>query len=63
LEDYYTIDEDSNELIFEKIENLFIKYKSTNPFLILDLEIWKKKLYDFYLYDKERLKHRKISFY
>jgi RecB family exonuclease len=28
--------------------------------LILDLEIWKKKLYDFYLYDKDRLKHRKI---
>jgi CRISPR/Cas system-associated exonuclease Cas4 (RecB family) len=60
LEDYYTIDENSNELAFEKIENLFIKYKSSNPFLILDLEIWKKKLYDFYLYDKERLKHRKI---
>ncbi len=60
LEDYYTIGEDSNELTFEKIENLFIKYKSTNPFLILDLEIWKKKLYDFYLYDKERLIHRKI---
>jgi len=38
----------------------FNKYKSLNPFLILDLEIWKKKLYDFYLYDKERLKNRKI---
>ena len=60
LEDYYTADENSNELTFEKIENLFIKYKSSNPFLILDLEIWKKKLYDFYLYDKDRLKHRKI---
>jgi CRISPR/Cas system-associated exonuclease Cas4 (RecB family) len=60
LEDYYTAEENSNELTFEKIENLFIKYKSSNPFLILDLEIWKKKLYDFYLYDKERLKHRKI---
>jgi CRISPR/Cas system-associated exonuclease Cas4 (RecB family) len=60
LEDYYTVDENSTELVFEKIENLFVKYKSSNPFLILDLEIWKKKLYDFYLYDKERLKHRKI---
>ena len=60
LEDYYTPDENSNELTFEKIENLFNKYKSSNPFLILDLEIWKKKLYNFYLYDKERLKHRKI---
>ena len=60
LEDYYTIDENSNELSFEKIEELFNKYKSSNPFLILDLEIWKKRLYDFYLYDKSRLKHRKI---
>ena len=60
LEDYYTPDENSNELTFEKIGDLFNKYKSSNPFLILDLEIWKKKLYDFYLYDKDRLKHRKI---
>ena len=60
LEDYYTADDNSNELSFEKIEDLFNKYKSSNPFLILDLEIWKKKLYEFYLYDKERLKHRQI---
>ena len=57
LEDYY---KDFTEHNFEKIEDLFNKYKSSNPFLILDLEIWKKKLYDFYLYDKERLKNRKI---
>ena len=60
LEDYYTLDENRVELSFEKIEQLFNKYKSTNPFLILDLEIWKKKLYEFYLLDKERLTHRKI---
>lgn len=60
LEDYYTMDENSVELSFEKIESLFNKYKSSNPFLILDLEIWKKKLYDFYLLDLERLKNRKI---
>ena len=60
LEDYYTLDENSVELSFEKIESLFNKYKSSNPFLILDLEIWKKKLYDFYLLDLERLKSRKI---
>ena len=61
LEDFYTIDETSkDELDFKKIEFLFNKYKSTNPFLILDLEIWKKKLYEFYLEDKERLKHRTI---
>ncbi len=57
LEDYY---KDFSNEDFSKIEELFNKYKSTNPFLILDLEIWKKKLYDFYLYDKDRLKHRKI---
>ena len=57
LEDYYT---DFTKDDFSKIEDLFNKYKSSNPFLILDLEIWKKKLYDFYLYDKERLKNRKI---
>ena len=60
LEDYYTLDENSIELSFEKIEALFNKYKSSNPFLILDLEIWKKKLYEFYLLDKQRLTHRKI---
>lgn len=57
LEDYY---KDFTEHNFEKIEDLFNKYKSSNPFLILDLEIWKKKLYDFYLYDKQRLENRKI---
>ena len=57
LEDYY---KDFTKNDFSEIEGLFSKYKSSNPFLILDLEIWKKKLYDFYLYDKERLKNRKI---
>lgn len=57
LEDYYR---DFTEHNFEKIEELFNKYKSSNPFLILDLEIWKKKLYDFYLYEKQRLENRKI---
>ncbi len=57
LEDYY---KDFANDDFSKVEELFNKYKSLNPFLILDLEIWKKKLYDFYLYDKDRLKHRKI---
>lgn len=60
LEDFYTLDNDLEYLNYEKIEQLFTKYKSTNPFLILDLEIWKKKLYDFYILDKERLKNRKI---
>lgn len=57
LEDYY---KNFTEHNFEKIEDLFNKYKSSNPFLILDLEIWKKKLYSFYLYDKQRLENREI---
>ncbi|MDD4329686.1 MAG: PD-(D/E)XK nuclease family protein [Aliarcobacter sp.] len=57
LEDYY---KNFTEHNFEKIEDLFNKYKSSNPFLILDLEIWKKKLYAFYLYDKQRLENRQI---
>jgi RecB family exonuclease len=60
LEDFYTLYTDSNELDFGKIEQLFTKYKSKNPFLILDLEIWKKKLFDFYILDKQRLKDREI---
>ncbi len=64
LEDYYTIDENNTdnipELSFEKIEHLLNKYKSSNPFLILDLEIWKKKIYEFYLLDSKRLENRKI---
>jgi ATP-dependent helicase/nuclease subunit B len=42
------------------MEQLFNKYKSTNPFLILDLEIWKKKFMIFILLDNQRLKNRKI---
>lgn len=53
LEDYYKQNENS-------IEELFLKYKSSNPFLTLDLEIWKKKLINFYEFDKQRLKNREI---
>ncbi|AYJ80788.1 hypothetical protein AN286_01355 [Aliarcobacter cryaerophilus ATCC 43158] len=53
LEEYYK-NENSN------IDEIFLKYKSDNPFLILDLEIFKhniKKLLDD---DKNRLKTRQI---
>ncbi|MGA1932175.1 PD-(D/E)XK nuclease family protein [Arcobacter sp. YIC-464] len=60
LEKYYTIDNSNLELDFRKIENLFIEYRSENPLLALDLEIWKKKLYEFYLFDSNRLQHSKI---
>lgn len=58
LEKYYQ--NTSYDLNYEIIENLFMEYRSSNPFLALDLEIWKKKLYDFYIYDKQRLENRKI---
>ncbi|GGT79448.1 hypothetical protein GCM10007985_14800 [Aliarcobacter butzleri] len=54
LEDYYSKDNKNS------IEELFLKYKSSNPFLTLDLEVWKKKLLNFYEFDKQRLKNRKI---
>jgi len=58
LEKYYT--NELNDLSYKVIEDLFYEYRTSNPFLALDLEIWKKKLYDFYLYDKQRLENRKI---
>ncbi|MCT7594601.1 PD-(D/E)XK nuclease family protein [Aliarcobacter butzleri] len=54
LEDYYSKDNKNS------IEELFLKYKSSNPFLTLDLEVWKKKFLNFYEFDKQRLKNREI---
>ena len=45
---------------FEKLEELFSEYRSENPFLILDLEIWKKKIKDFFIYDLNRLENAKV---
>ncbi len=56
LEEYYK----SDSRDFKKIEELFTKYKSTNAFLTLDLEIWKKKIYEFYIKDTQRLKNAQI---
>lgn len=58
LEKYYI--NEKNDLSYKVIEDLFYEYRTSNPFLALDLEIWKKKLYNFYLYDKQRLENRKI---
>lgn len=60
LEEYYKDMDSSNDFTFERLEDLFSKYKTANPFLILDLEIWKKKLYDFYQNEVKRLKNRKV---
>lgn len=58
LEKYYK--SETYDLSYKVIEDLFHEYRTSNPFLALDLEIWKKKLYDFYIYDKKRLESRKI---
>ena len=58
LEKYYALD--NKDFSYKKIEDLFNEYKTMNPFLALDLEIWKKKLYEFYEYDSQRLENRKI---
>ena len=60
LEKYYKISSNNDELTYEKIEALFNEYQTNNAFLILDLELWKRKLYNFYIADKERLKYRRI---
>ncbi|RXJ94322.1 hypothetical protein CRV00_07040 [Malaciobacter molluscorum] len=44
----------------EKLLELFTKYTNKNPFLTLDLEIWKKKIEDFYNYEKRRLSNIQI---
>lgn len=56
LEDLFT----EFDLSKEKLEELFLKYRSENPFLILELEVWKKNLFKFLELEKERIKHRKI---
>ncbi len=57
LEEYYKDYETFNQ---KKFNQIFEKYKSKNPFLVLDLEIWKKKMYDFFIIEDERVKDRKI---
>ncbi|RXJ96980.1 hypothetical protein CRU94_02365 [Arcobacter sp. AHV-9/2010] len=53
LEEYY---KNSNT----NIDDLFIKYRANNPFLTLDLEIYKQKVKSFIEFDKKRLENREI---
>lgn len=53
LEEYY---KSSNT----NIDDLFIKYRANNPFLTLDLEIYKQKVKSFIEFDKKRLENREI---
>jgi len=56
LEEFYK----SEQKNLTKIDELFLKYKSDNPFLILDLEVYKQKIIEFLEFDKKRLESRKI---
>ncbi|WP_026804014.1 PD-(D/E)XK nuclease family protein [Aliarcobacter lanthieri] len=56
LEEFYK----NSQKDLKNIDELFLKYKSDNPFLILDLEVYKQKIEAFIKFDKERLKNREI---
>ncbi|QKF60080.1 PD-(D/E)XK nuclease family protein [Aliarcobacter lanthieri] len=56
LEEFYK----NSQRDLKNIDELFLKYKSDNPFLILDLEVYKQKIEAFIKFDKERLKNREI---
>ncbi len=45
---------------FERLEDLFIKYSQQNPFLTLELEIWKKKIYKVFENEKQRFQNIQI---
>ena len=51
----------SGEKNVEKIDELFLQYKKTNPFLILDLEVFREKIYNFLEFEKQRLNIKNID--
>ncbi|AXH08700.1 hypothetical protein CP960_05045 [Malaciobacter halophilus] len=51
LYEYYESSFDS----FERLEALFTKYANKNPFLTLELEVWKKRIKDFYINEQQRV--------
>ena len=54
LEDFYYNTSAIDETSQEKLNSLFNKQKIQNPFLMLDLEIWKRKLVKFIELEKQR---------
>lgn len=56
LEDFYKIPNNDIRSLYE----LFLKYRSDNPFLSLDLEVYREKLKNFLIFDKSRLKNGQI---
>ncbi|WP_419777365.1 PD-(D/E)XK nuclease family protein [Malaciobacter marinus] len=51
LYEYYEVGFDS----LERLQALFTKYANKNPFLSLELEVYKKKIENFYEYEKNRI--------
>lgn len=52
---------------YDDLLRLFDKYSNKNPFLTLDLEVWKKRLKEFFVLEQERLKccsviHKEMPF-
>ncbi len=45
----------------ENLDILFSKYRKTNPFLILDLEVYREKLYKFLEFEKNRFNIKTID--
>lgn len=45
---------------FERLEELFVKYTQKNPFLTLELEVWKKKIYKVFENEKQRFENIQI---
>jgi ATP-dependent helicase/nuclease subunit B len=59
LEKVYT----NNNITYENIQNEITKYQNKNPYLNLELEIWKRKLEKFVKTEEHRLKNSKIQIY
>ncbi|QKF72460.1 AddAB recombination complex, helicase AddB [Aliarcobacter faecis] len=43
------------------LDELFLKYKNANPFLVLDLEVYRQKLYDFLEFENSRINIKTID--
>ncbi|RXJ99281.1 hypothetical protein CRU98_07945 [Arcobacter sp. CECT 8986] len=56
LYEFYENGFESKDKLFE----LFNKYSNKNPFLTLDLEVWKKKIENFYDFEKDRLSNIQV---
>ncbi|RXJ87421.1 PD-(D/E)XK nuclease family protein [Arcobacter sp. CECT 8985] len=56
LYEYYELGFDTKE----RLQALFTKYTNKNPFLTLELEVWKKKIEQFYNFEKQRIQNIQV---